>query len=445
MEVKIVVASPLRVITFLHGKIVLIIINRFCECFVPQNDDTMLTTAVLVDIGRCHSVHQVRTTILLLLVIQIAEMAVAGVVVLFVFSNGIRKLLERRSRRMEYVTSLRRCFACLGCLTCDRGARNVSSDGLAETAEFLSHIFDTGSIKWELTLSDITAAVLMISAERKKQREKLKLELQKEDEQQQEAQQSNPTSSAAPGTRSRVLGNLMTVSFRKSNLHHVAHYQHVEKKLLDRGDDSDCAAIAAGGRFARFAHAVYGGSETLGQKLSCKQVPENDTVLGDSKHGANSKAFGKETREFVQPTDILYESWLQAEGDAHRIPYTIWIDHKWKAVCIAIRGTASLNDAVTDGAQQLDDLAKLKHKAEFAGIAGVGKVHSGFQRRALWLYGDLERVKRQYTGVKQAFGMCNQSGSDYRVVITGHSLGAAVATVVAYLLRPKYPDIRCKF
>ena len=114
-------------------------------------------------------------------------------------------------------------------------------------------------------------------------------------------------------------------------------------------------------------------------------------------------------------------------------------------MCVCIRCTASLNDAVTDGAQELDDLEKLKHKAEFAGIAGVGKVHSGFQRRALWLYSDLERVKEQSPRVKEAFDKCSHPGSDYRMITTGHSLGAAVAAVVGYLLRPRYPDIRCTF
>jgi hypothetical protein len=442
MEVKILVATPLRVITFLHGQTVLIILKRFCECFVRDEN-----SGDLMDMRRCTSVQQVHTTVVLLWVIQIAEMAVAGLVWLFVFSKGIRKLLERRSRNVEHVTSLKRCLACLGCLT------NASSDGMAETAEFLTDIFDTGAIKWEITLSDITAAILMISAERKKQREKMKFELRKEDEKEQEVQPSNPTVSTEPDTHSPVRGpgmirkgsNLMTLSFRSSSGQHTAHYEQVEKKRLDRDNDWDCAAIAAGGRFARFAHAVYGGSETLGHKLSCRQVPENETVLGDSKHGANSKAFGKETRGFIEQNDILYESWLQAEGDHHRIPYTIVVDHKWKAVCVCIRGTASLNDAVTDGAQELDDLEKLKHKAEFAGIAGVGKVHSGFQRRALWLYSDLERVKEQSPRVKEAFDKCSHPGSDYRMITTGHSLGAAVAAVVGYLLRPRYPDIRCTF
>lgn len=36
---------------------------------------------------------------------------------------------------------------------------------------------------------------------------------------------------------------------------------------------------------------------------------------------------------------------------------------------------------------------------------------------------------------------CN--AQDYRVVVTGHSLGAGVASLLAILLRPKYPKLHC--
>ncbi|KAL3657874.1 hypothetical protein V7S43_017252 [Phytophthora oleae] len=98
----------------------------------------------------------------------------------------------------------------------------------------------------------------------------------------------------------------------------------------------------------------------------------------------------------------------------------ILADHEHRELVLVVRGTASLLDFCTDLCLQNEPFQD-------------GQGHRGMVHAATWLVrhlrDDLQELTEKYP--------------DYRLVATGHSLGAAVAALSAMQLRAEFPDIHC--
>eukprot|EP00668_Euglena_longa_P044048 GGOE01058625.1.p1 GENE.GGOE01058625.1~~GGOE01058625.1.p1 ORF type:complete len:642 (+),score=136.23 GGOE01058625.1:22-1926(+) len=131
--------------------------------------------------------------------------------------------------------------------------------------------------------------------------------------------------------------------------------------------------------------------------------------------GLNARALLQVTG--LAPEDVLYASFLNA---LHRPVYYIALDREKKAIVVAIRGTLSLADTVTDL-----DAALVTHPVD--GVGDV-EVHRGMMAAAQTVLGDL----KQNGILEQAFRL----HPDYCLLVTGHSLGAGTATLLSLLLFP---------
>ncbi|KAG7391634.1 hypothetical protein PHYPSEUDO_004136 [Phytophthora pseudosyringae] len=98
----------------------------------------------------------------------------------------------------------------------------------------------------------------------------------------------------------------------------------------------------------------------------------------------------------------------------------ILADHEQRELVLVVRGTASLLDFCTD---------LCLHNEPFQG----GQGHRGMVHAATWLVRHLRSDLRELA----------EKYPDYRLVATGHSLGAAVAALSAMQLREEFPDIHC--
>ncbi|XP_038830942.1 diacylglycerol lipase-beta isoform X2 [Salvelinus namaycush] len=145
---------------------------------------------------------------------------------------------------------------------------------------------------------------------------------------------------------------------------------------------------------------VYSNPLTGACKLSgncCKtQSAEYDIVGGDNM-GCHFSSILHSTG--LQYRDFIYVSF---HNQIYEIPFFVALDHKREAVLVAIRGTLSLR---------------------------------GMSQAAGYIY-----KKLLNDGIlNQAFTIA----PEYKLVITGHSLGGGTASLLAILLRSSFPTLQC--
>jgi len=182
-------------------------------------------------------------------------------------------------------------------------------------------------------------------------------------------------------------------------------------------------------------HPVRGAGHLAADTLCCRGrtccCAGSKTVHGDTVGGCNEIAFLREAG--LEPDDIVYANF--GTGLRKR-PYCVVADKEWKAIVVVIRGTFALEDLVADltiKPTQLDDIG------ERFGFDGQGEhAHSGMLASAEWIYSDLEEQRVLEKLLREE---CSQYPG-FSLYVTGHSLGAGVAALLALMLHQKY-DLKC--
>ncbi|XP_053393215.1 diacylglycerol lipase-beta-like [Mercenaria mercenaria] len=185
--------------------------------------------------------------------------------------------------------------------------------------------------------------------------------------------------------------------------------------------------------FMKYALGSYGWFYFIGLNnpvvATCKLLPKLNwsmkeyppQIEKDGKLLANTAAFHLQTGCSVN--DLVCASFL---NEIYAIPFYVCIDNESESVVVAVRGTLSLEDILTD-------LVVERAPVCFGGVEGF--VHTGMFQSAKYIRNKLisECI------LEKAF----QRAEGYRLVITGHSLGAGVAALLALELRPSFPDLIC--
>ncbi|KAL4239389.1 hypothetical protein ACF0H5_000206 [Mactra antiquata] len=153
---------------------------------------------------------------------------------------------------------------------------------------------------------------------------------------------------------------------------------------------------------------------------SCKD--DQGSVFMDNCCMCNTAAFKKTTK--IHHDDIVYACF---KNDIYELPFYVVIDREKNAVVVAVRGTLSLQDVITDLVIERGDIT-------IPGIPGAS-AHNGILQSAIYIKQTLERENV----LEEAF----QRAEGANLVITGHSLGAGAAALLAILLKPSYPNLRC--
>ncbi|GAA6226013.1 sn1-specific diacylglycerol lipase beta [Lates japonicus] len=171
---------------------------------------------------------------------------------------------------------------------------------------------------------------------------------------------------------------------------------------------------------------IYSNPFTGPCKLSgdcCRShAAEYDIVGGDH--------LGCHFSSILQTTGLQYRDFIHVSfhNQIYEIPFYVALDHKREAVLVAVRGTLSLKDVLTDLSAECENLP-------IEGVSGACYAHKGICQAASYIYKKLVND-----------GILNQAFSvapEYKLVVTGHSLGAGTAAVLAVMLRNSFPTLQC--
>ncbi|KAM4814300.1 diacylglycerol lipase-beta [Urocitellus parryii] len=184
--------------------------------------------------------------------------------------------------------------------------------------------------------------------------------------------------------------------------------------------------------YMQFAAAAYGwplyiyrnpftGLCKIGGDCCRSRTTEYDLVGGDQLNCHFSS--------ILQTTRLQYRDFIHISfhDKVYELPFLVALDHRKEAVVVAVRGTMSLQDILTDLSAESESLHL---EAEVQDCVA----HKGIAQAARYIYRRLIN-----DGIlSQAFSVA----PEYRLVVVGHSLGAGAAALLAIMLRSSYPQVR---
>lgn len=184
--------------------------------------------------------------------------------------------------------------------------------------------------------------------------------------------------------------------------------------------------------FMPFAAAAYGwplyiyrnpftGLCRIGGDCCRSRETEYDALEGDQ-HNCHFASILKTTG--LQYRDFIHISF---HDKVYELPFIVVLDHRKEAVVVAVRGTMSFQDVLTDLSAESENI---ELEAELQDCVA----HKGIAQAARYIYRRLVN-----DGIlSQAFSVA----PEYRLVLVGHSLGAGAAALLAIMLRKAYPQVR---
>ncbi|XP_060810723.1 diacylglycerol lipase-beta [Amyelois transitella] len=124
----------------------------------------------------------------------------------------------------------------------------------------------------------------------------------------------------------------------------------------------------------------------------------------------------------VPDEDIIHISFT---NKVFEVPFFIMADHERKNIVVTIRGTISVPDVFTD-------LAGTHEPFEVEGLPPGTRAHKGMAM------GAAKTMQRVMPILERAF----QEYPNYGLIITGHSLGAAISVLLGIKLKPLFPNVK---
>lgn len=189
-------------------------------------------------------------------------------------------------------------------------------------------------------------------------------------------------------------------------------------------------------RYSILAKAIYGWPIYVCYNpfkcfniFGCFSRPDqNQIIRHDNVLYSNRRSFIKHAR--IKAQDLVY---LNCHNDVFQSPYAIVRDSVRKEMIITIRGTLSVTDLVTDGFAKESIIAA----EDIPYKDGPVYTHEGILCTAKALFHHLQHGSR-----RQVFWDFVQANPDWKIVVTGHSLGAGIAAILTLFLRNLFPETK---
>ena len=210
---------------------------------------------------------------------------------------------------------------------------------------------------------------------------------------------------------------------------------------LRHSQASDLYHIRQAARHAHYALGVYdhypaalrgqlvGGRTGVYQPIHTSGITENQASADPLSSCFRLTDYG------FPSTMLVYGTFL---SDVIQTPYVVLVDEQEKSVVVSIRGTYSIEDMVTDLQFNSSNMSRV---GEICGFDGSNMhAHRGVLTRCKWIYNDLTKRK-----IFNSFLSTDDNSPHYgfKLIFTGHSLGASIAAILGTMFRPKYPNLYC--
>ncbi|XP_055888225.1 diacylglycerol lipase-alpha-like isoform X3 [Biomphalaria glabrata] len=170
----------------------------------------------------------------------------------------------------------------------------------------------------------------------------------------------------------------------------------------------------------------------------CKKAPKAEIV--DDNCCMCNFSTAKSTSG-LENLDVVYCTYHVAIGET---PFFVALDHENKKVVVAIRGTLSLQDVLTDLQAEPETLPLASPKDDWQGHKGMIQA-AVYIKKKLVEDGILQLAwERDEALTKSSDWLrAERDTSKYDLVLVGHSLGAGTAAILAILLHADYPNLHC--
>jgi sn1-specific diacylglycerol lipase len=441
------VFNALRILTGILAILSISTIDVYCDCVTTRFDDDDETIYINSDgEGRgsrpiktarnmCFSDSRLIGVFVAIVISHAIDMFYSFATILYFFCKMFPNIGRRiLSPETECIVCCRCCVGVLSCLTCCLygGSEAIRGGDLSDFAFKITNYFDAGGIL-DIALSDIMAGLSMVKREHlqaqiKRSRERL-LKATHEAAMAPEELQGNQNETTARPSFQRA-ASMTVVDYMKS-LRHLTK-THIEtgmealaqawtpgqslafhstqeardsrktfvpkiRETLSSENPYEKYLIAEGARFICISEAIYTWStwrqhsSLLGRCCCSGVLIKDDTLLDDLMSSGGHSILAMAPVFGLKDEDIVYAQCLEGLG---KTPYAIVLDHAWKSVVVAIRGSVSLEDMLSDISGRPYDLTEV---GEQHGFDGKGRFcHAGILECAKWVYEDLQRYV-QYT------------------------------------------------
>lgn len=417
--INLFLVNSIRILCFCFGMLSIFVLLSFCECLAEDEESYDETSSNFTDY--CPNVGAWLAVMITLVVTHGIDFIAAGVTILYFFcklaipSGAFLSTQSRWKRYLQFCCGLSSLLTC-----CVFGGAEAIRGDFGDFALVLANYFNNNGIL-DMTPSDVVAGLMMVQRLQRQEQQETRARLE------QEARKSSQEDVA-----SNMLQNYKSDHMEDSNFFRVdyagAYHQRptrdVQRSLshpqlslasisssnsiiepinerLSERHPREVYLLAEGARFIPIAQATYTWFSfllehplfgcwrllyrTLRRCCSCKSSCKgNDKIIGDSCCQTHFVAL--EAITGLKEDDIVYASF---EEGVVATPYTISIDHEWKSVVVAIRGTMSMESLLADITIKPEELKRMGEKCGFDGEGLY--CHKGMLACTEWIYNDLMR------------------------------------------------------
>ncbi|KAJ3340458.1 hypothetical protein HDU83_007083 [Entophlyctis luteolus] len=219
------------------------------------------------------------------------------------------------------------------------------------------------------------------------------------------------------------LSNLRSPSFKVPAIHNASSPRSKSQIRLSKPK-------------AQFQPFQFRKRQQMGNHRS-KKIVNHGTVLREEIDDILYFARYAEVVYTPEEINMIYSDRLHfhaTDNGIYRSPYLIVHDVETDSIVIAIRGTYSAADVLVDLKFDVTKISIPDCEGDDDHLA-----HSGFLNTAMNIVGDIKRLNILHPLLNDP----NSEFHGFSLVVTGHSLGAGVAALVANMLREDFPSTCC--